>query len=233
MSDPSAPEDFDALAAELVLGLLEGEDRARAMRLCLSDREFAAAVDAWRIRFEPLHDAFEESPSSDVWPAIQRRLAAFDDTRLRRTLARWRVGALTSGALAASLAAFVLLRPPTPPVEIVRAPEQAAIAQLGSEGAAALLAANYDPAVGVLRIRAVRLPHSALAPELWVIPDDGVPRSLGLVSADGVSKVAVAPATRALLRDGATLAVTLEPRDGAPHQAPSSAPIAAGKISTI
>jgi len=38
---------------------------------------------------------------------------------------------------------------------------------------------------------------------------------------------------RALLTDGATLAITLEPRDGAPHRAPSSAPIAAGKISTI
>jgi anti-sigma-K factor RskA len=232
MTDAS-PEDLDALAAELALGLLDGEERARAMRLCLSDRAFAGAVDTWRERFEPLHDAFEESPATDLWPAIQRRLAVFDDSRLRRALGRWRVGAIASGALAASLAAIVVLRPPAPPVQIVRAPEQAAIAQLGSDGAAALLAANYDPAGGLLRIRAVRLPASALAPELWVIPEDGVPRSLGLVAADGVSRVAVAPETRALLRDGATLAVTLEPRAGAPHRAPSSAPIAAGKISTI
>jgi anti-sigma-K factor RskA len=60
-----------------------------------------------------------------------------------------------------------------------------------------------------------------------------VPRSLGLVSTDGVSRVSVAASTRSLLRDGATLAITLEPREGAPHRAPSSAPIAAGKISTI
>jgi anti-sigma-K factor RskA len=233
MSDPLAPEDRDGLAAELALGLLDGEERARAMRLCLSDRDFAAAVEAWRTRFEPLHDAFEESPSPELWPAIQRRLNAFDDTRLRRALRRWRVGAIASGALAASLATFVVLRPLPAPVEIVRMPEQAVIAQLGTDDAAALLAANYDPAGGVLRIRAVRLPASQLAPELWVIPADGVPRSLGLVSAAGVSKVQVVPATRALLQDGATLAITLEPRDGAPHQAPSSAPIAAGKISTI
>ena len=230
----ATPEELDALAAELALGLLDDEDRASAMRLCLSDRSFAAAVDAWRARFAPLHAAFEEAPAPDVWPAIERRLIAFDDTRLRRALARWRMGAIASGALAASLAAFVVLRPPSPPaVRIVPAPEQAAIAQLGSDDAAALLAANYDPAGGVLRIRAVRMPASALAPELWVIPEDGVPRSLGLVAADGVSKVGIAPQTRALLRDGATLAVTLEPRDGAPHRAPSSAPIAAGKISTI
>ena len=232
MSDLS-PEERDALAGELALGLLDSEDRAQALRLCLSDPTFAASVAAWRERFEPLHDGFAESPATDLWPAIQRRLAGFDDNPLRRTLARWRAGAIASGALAASLAAFVILRPLPPPVQIVRAPEQAAIAQLGDERAAALLAANYDPAAGVLRIRALRMPASALAPELWVIPDDGVPRSLGLVAAGGVSKLAVAPQTQALLRDGATLAITLEPRDGAPHQAPSSAPIAAGKISTI
>lgn len=232
MTDLS-PEELDALAAELALGLLDGEDRALAMRLMLSDREFATAVATWRRRFEPLHDAFEQDAAPDVWPAIERRLATAGDTRLRRALTRWRIGALASGALAASLAGFMLLRPPAPPVTIVRAAEQAAIAQLGTEDAAALLAANYDPTSGLLRIRAMRLPASALAPELWVIPEDGVPRSLGLLAATGVSRVAIPAETRALLGDGATLAVTLEPRDGAPHRAPSSKPIAAGKISTI
>lgn len=227
------PSDLDMLAAELALDMLDDEDRAHANRLYLSDRAFAAEVATWRKRFEPLHDAFEESPATDLWPAIQRRLALVDYSTLRRTLNRWRTGAIASGAVAASLAAFVILRPPPLPVQIVRAPEQAAVAQLGNEGGAALLAANYDPAGGMLRIRALRMPASALAPELWVIPDDGVPRSLGLVAAGGVSKLAVAPATRALLQDGATLAITLEPRDGAPHHAPSSAPIAAGKILTI
>jgi anti-sigma-K factor RskA len=233
MTEPAASEDFDTLAGELALGLLEGEDRARAMRLYLSDRKFAGLVETWRLRFEPLYDAFDERPSRDLWPAIERRLAVFDGPRLRRTLRHWRMGAITSGAVAASLAAFVALRPPAPPVLVVRAPERTAIAQLGAEGAPALLAANYDPASGLLRIRAVRLPQSELAPELWVIPADGVPRSLGMLAADDVSKVSIAPGTRSLLQDGATLAVTFEPRDGTPHQAPSSAPIATGKISTI
>ncbi|WHU02481.1 anti-sigma factor [Sphingomonas sp. NIBR02145] len=231
MPEPMTPEERDALAAELALGLLEGDDRTRAMRLLLSDPEFAAAVDGWNLRFEPLYGQFEAQPSPELWPVIQRRLHGTDNRRMRRSLARWRIGAVASGALAASLAAILLLRPA--PVEIVRAPDRAVIAQLGSSDAPALLAAAYDPARGVLRIRAVRLPGSQLAPELWVIPADGVPRSLGLVSADGVSRVDVPVPHRALLSDGATLAITLEPRDGAPHKAPSSAPIAAGKISTI
>ncbi|VWX50755.1 anti-sigma factor domain-containing protein [Novosphingobium sp. 9U] len=227
------PPELETLAGELALGLLEGEDRAEAMRRCLSDRTFAAAVAQWRERLEPLHEAFEESPATDLWPAIEGRLSKSGDHRLRRLVKRWRAGAIASGLLAASLAAFIVLRPFPTPVQDAPPDGQAAVAQLGGEAAAALLAANYDPASGVLRIRAVRMPVSALAPELWVIPADGVPRSLGLVAAGGVSKVAVAPETRALLQDGATLAITLEPREGAPHRAPSSAPIAAGKISTI
>ncbi|OJY47484.1 anti-sigma factor domain-containing protein [Sphingomonas leidyi] len=233
MPEPMVPEERDALAAELALGLLEGDARAQAMRLRLSDPDFAAAVEAWDGRFEPLYERFETQPSPALWPAIQRRLAGMDSRHTQRALQRWRIGAVASGALAASLAAILVLRPVPAPVEIVRAPDRAVIAQLGSGDAPALLAAAYDPEGGVLRIRAVRLPASQLAPELWVIPADGVPRSLGLVAADGVTKVAVDAPHRALLKDGATLAITLEPRDGAPHQAPSSAPIAAGKISTI
>lgn len=233
MAEPMPPEERDALAAELALGLLEGEDRAQAMRLVLSDPAFAAEVEAWSARLEPLYERFDERPPPALWPAIQRRLGNAGSYHLRRALGRWRVGALASGALAASLALVLLLRPAPAPVEIVRAPERTAVAQLGSGDAPALLAASYDPVGGVLRIRAVRLPGSNLAPELWVIPADGVPRSLGLVASDGVSRVDVAAPIRALLTDGATLAITLEPRDGAPHKAPSSTPIAAGKISTI
>lgn len=233
MAEPMTPEDREALAAELALGLLEGEDRAQAMRLALSDPAFAAQVEAWSARFEPLYERFEERPSPALWPAIQRRLGSTGMYQLRRALGRWRIGALAGGALAASLALILLVRPMPTPVEIVRIPDKTVIAQLGGSDAAALLAATYDPAGGVLRIRALRLPSSSLAPELWVIPADGVPRSLGLVSAEGVSRVDVSKPHRALLADGATLAITLEPRDGAPHQAPSSAPIASGKISTI
>ncbi|WP_404476683.1 anti-sigma factor domain-containing protein [Novosphingobium sp. BL-52-GroH] len=233
MTDPLSPEDRDVLAGELALGILDGKDRARANRLRLSDPAFAAAVAAWNQRLAPLGTGFQEQPSPALWPAIQHRLGPGDDSRFERGLRRWRLGAIASGALAASLATVIVLRPAPAPVEIVGAPERMAVAQLGAEGTPALFAASYDPAGGVLRIRAMRLPGSVLAPELWVIPADGVPRSLGLVAPSGVSKVAVSPGHRGLLQDGATLAITLEPRDGAPHGAPSSAPIAAGKISAI
>ena len=234
MTEPLSP-DHDLLAAELALGVLEGEARAEALRLALADPVFAAAVDAWRARLEPLGDDFAEAIPPDLWPAIEARLETRDDRSVRQ-LRFWRWSTIGSGALAASLAALLVFAPAPEPVtvvkEVVRVPDQMAVAQLGGE-AGASLAANYDPGQGMLRIRALEMPASELAPELWVIPADGVPRSLGLVSARGTTSVAIPARLRALIVDGATLAVTMEPVAGAPHAAPSSAPVAAGKISKI
>ena len=230
MADSLSPEDRDALAAELALGLIEGEERATALRLQLADPDFSAAVLAWRARLDPLYTGFAEVEPPELWPAIERRLGG-EGAMIQ--LRRWRMAALASSAVAASLLAVLVLRPLPAPVEIVRAPERIVMAQLDGGETGALLAANYDPAQGMLRIRAVTMPASKLAPELWIIPADGVPRSLGLVSAQGLSLVGVPEAHRKLIQDGALLAITLEPRDGAPHEKPSAAPIAAGKISTI
>jgi anti-sigma-K factor RskA len=238
MADPHMPrpDEREALAAELALGLLEGEERARALRLKLSDPAFASLVEAWSVRLEPLSGAFQEAPPPELWSAIERRLGVQASAPIasgtERRLRAWRLGAIGSGLVAASLAAALVLRPP-PPVEIVRAPDRLVLAQLDDAATGALLAANYDPERGALKIRAIQMPASELAPELWVIPADGVPRSLGLVSARGISNVAVAVPHRKLMQEGATLAITMEPAATAPHAAPSSAPIAAGKISTI
>jgi len=50
------PEELDnseQLAAELVLGLVEGEELATALRLRLSDPDFRQAVDAWESAWSP------------------------------------------------------------------------------------------------------------------------------------------------------------------------------------
>lgn len=234
MADPATPgEERDMLAAELALGVLEGEALAQALRLKLTDKAFAALVEAWQARLAPLSAGFAEVPGPDIWPAIQRRLDGMEPARPPAALRWWRIAALGSGALAASLALAMLLRPAPAPVAIVRPPEQIAVAQLDGGEKGALLAASYDAAAGELRIRAIRMPESRLAPELWIIPADGVPRSLGLVAANGSSRIAVPVEHRGLMEEGATLAVTMEPRDGAPHRAPSGSPVAAGRISRI
>lgn len=235
MAEQLTPEQ-DLLAAELALGLLDGEDRAAALRLVLADAQFAASVEAWRARIEPLGDDFRAVTPPDLWPAIEARLGSAervaDDRTTLRQLRFWRWSAIGSSAIAASLAGAMLFLPGPAPVTVVRAPEQVAVAQLGGE-AGALLAANYDPGEGMLRIRAIDMPQSDLAPELWVIPADGVPRSLGLVDARGTTRVTIPAKLRAHMVDGATLAITMEPVAGAPHAGPSSPAVATGKISKI
>lgn len=235
MADALTPEQ-EMLAAELALGVLDGSERAEAQRLVLADPAFAAEVEAWRARLDDMSHGYAEATPRDLWPAIETRLNAADDRETVRKLRFWRWSAIGSSAVAASLAAAMLLLPGPAPVtvvrEIVRAPDQVAVAQLGGE-AGALLAANYDPGEGMLRIRAIDMPQSELAPELWIIPADGVPRSLGLVDARGTTRVAIPAKLRAHMVDGSTLAITMEPIAGAPHAGPSSPAVAAGKISKI
>ncbi len=234
MNSDLTPEQA-ALAAEHALGVLEGEDRAEALRLSLASPAFAARVKKWQGRLDPLSDAFGEAPPPNVWPAIEERLDAQSPVGAVRTVRFWQGTTALAGALAATLAAVMVFNPLTAPAP-VPAPEQPAarpvIAQLaGADGT--LLAANVNPQTGQLVIRAVTLPKSDLLPELWVIPGDGVPRSLGLISRENTTQVSLPAALRPLVIDGATLAVSLESAQGAPHTAPSSTPIAMGKISAI
>jgi anti-sigma-K factor RskA len=233
MADPIAsPEELDLLAAELVLGVLEGADRVRALRLQLADRDFRDAVMAWQTRLAPLFDAIPEAP---VDPALWSRVEAFlPDLRKSRFAARlraWRLGAIGAGALAAALAMVLIVQPASTPAPDART--ATSIAQLTGKSGESLLVAQYDPRVGRLRVRTANVPTSALEPELWVIPVGGAPHSLGRIPKTGSSELTLDPATRALLRSGSVLAMTLEPADGKRHGAPSGAILGAAPLSEL
>lgn len=233
---PLSPEERESLAAELALGVLAGAEKAQALRLQLADPAFATDVARWEKRLGPLHlDYPEQEAPAAIWRGISARLERSTvDMSLTRSLQAWRTGALVSGALAASLAAVLLFRTPVaPPAPVQHATQQLAVAQMISPDAHMMVAARYDPVTAQLKLRADNMPKGELSPELWVIPADGKPRSLGLISAAGTTRMAVSPGLRAMLEDGVTLAITMEPAQSAPHDAPSSAPVAAGKITII
>ena len=64
------------MAAELALGVLEGDERAEAMRHSLSNPAFAAMVRTWQDRLDPLGEGFAEAPPPNLWPAIEGRETA-------------------------------------------------------------------------------------------------------------------------------------------------------------
>jgi anti-sigma-K factor RskA len=98
--------------------------------------------------------------------------------------------------------------------------------------AAQTLNASFVASVGadgrslVLRpIQAVPL-AAGRALELWAVPAQGAPRSLGLVRPDGATTVLRAQ----VLRDTSAFAISLEPAGGSPSGAPTGPIVSVGKI---
>lgn len=247
-------EDPDLAAAELALGLLEGEEQAAALRRLASDPGFAVAVEQWRDRFAALFAAW---PAVTPPAAIAARIEASLDGRaggqsandnhvahggpsLKGSEHRWR-----SLAVAASLAACLLLavtttlmlRPAPEPVRIPvavagPAPLIAALAPTGTApGVSAPVAAAYDAHSGAIRLAAVPTVATGRVAELWAIRGSAAPRSLGLLPASGPGRVAVPMALRAMLAADTVIAISIEPAGGSPTGLPTGPVVAAGKLS--
>lgn len=238
MNSKLTPE-LAALAAELALGILEGEELAAALRHTIVNPEFSAEVQEWRERLDPLGEGFADALPPDSWGAINARLDAEAAANAIGRLRFWRGAAMVAGVAAAGLAGIILFGPTVMMNDAARSvPQQAtavlpvAVAQLAGTKET-LLVARIGPEPEYLDIRAIDLPKTPLAPELWVIPSDGVPRSLGLITPDGTTKVRLPESLQPFVVDGSVLAVSLEEAEGAPHAAPSRAPIATGRISSI
>ncbi|WP_407635523.1 anti-sigma factor [Marinobacter gelidimuriae] len=57
--------------------------------------------------------------------------------------------------------------------------------------------------------------------ELWIVPEDGQPLSLGVIPVGGVHQVTLTDAHRQALSQSRTLAISLEPLGGSPTGAPT------------
>ncbi|WP_373489808.1 anti-sigma factor domain-containing protein [Parasphingorhabdus sp.] len=242
------PQDMDSselLAAELVLGLLEGEDLTNALRLRLSDPGFRQDVDAWEKRLAPLLDLIAPQAAPDhVWQSIHARLDASQAEpadrisllTFRSRLNRWRAAALAAGTIAASLALALLVRPPAVivpenPVQ-QEAPAQI-IAQLSGEQEGLFVATRFDPLSGEMNVTTQGLKADEGAPVLWVVPADGTPRALGILPVNGAGAIAIEPGFQSFVQSGALLALTMEDPLGAPFVAPTTPIIATATISKI
>lgn len=231
-------------AAELALGLLDGEDRAAAMRRVLADPAFAADVERWRAHFGVLFDGWPEAtPPADGLARLEAAIApakpsANDNPPAGANNRLWQGIAGLSSLVAATLAGVMVLRlapaPPPPPTVVQAAPGPVLVAALSPTGKGAPIAAIYDVARGDLRIGAADLADSAHSAELWVIPaTDKVPRSLGLLRTGARTALAIGNANRRRFAAGATLAVTLEAPGGSPDGKPKGPVVAAGSLTQI
>jgi anti-sigma-K factor RskA len=228
---PLTAEERDLLAAELAMGLLDGADRADAESLAARDHDFGAAVGAWTARLAPMLDEVAPAaPPEGLWRRIEARIAPppLNVVQLRRKVNLWRGYSLAATAIAASLALFLVARPPAP-----TAPATTLVAMMQSEAGPARLVATYDPATHRLIVAAAAgmAPAPGHAHELWLIPAaGGKPHPMGIVSATAPNKMDVPMPMAGDVREGATFAISVEPPSGSPTGAPTGPVIAKGML---
>jgi anti-sigma-K factor RskA len=221
-------EDDIALAGEYVLGLLDPAENAVVQARVATDADFAAEVEAWRERLQPMAGGADASAPSHVWSGIQSQLPqpTGQDVGTGR-LRFWQGLTAVSAALAAYFGFLAWQQPASVPAE------KPLIAAIGSETGSTAIAARYDAASGELLMTPVSLDTGQFYPEIWIVPADGKARSLGMMAEDKPTRVTVTPEMRQYMAQGAVLAITPEPQGGAPGGKATGPIIASGKITTI
>ena len=230
--DYSRSELADALAADYVVGTLRGGARRRFEALLPAHAGLRDATAAWRDRLMPLTAELAlVQPSSAVWRAISDRIEAGRAAPTAPAgawtrLAFWR--GLAAFASVAAIGFAVLLANPravAPPVLVGLAATPAAAS--GAQAAPIVASISGDGTTLVTRaiVPVANRPDRSL--ELWAVPKDGAPRSLGVMPNAG----GVVALRRQVLVGTDTLAVTVEPVGGSPSGAPTGPVVYAGKFS--
>jgi len=229
-----------SVAAEVALGLLEGEERAHAEQRMASDADFAREVARWHGRFATLNEeTADRVPPSGLWARIEAGLngsAPANDNviALRRERTIWRSATAAMTAVAAALALILLSQPratQVAPTALQPAASAPMVAIVGGDAAAKVVVSWEPSAKRMIVAVAGNLPVDARhSHELWVIPADGKPRSLGILGTSKQAHMQLANALGDLLQQGATIAISVEPKGGSPTGSPTGPVVASGAL---
>lgn len=221
------PED-ELLAAELVLGLLEGAEARGTQTRVTRDMGFAALVAGWQERLVAMTDGIAAvKPPRRVRKRVLKQLFGTPYLPLSERLWVWKGLTL----VAAVLAAYLGLQQIGPEQPGADGPLFAT--QLTGEAVPLQVLAVLDPERGdvALSLIAGTAPDGR-AFELWAILPDAAPVSLGLLTADARMRLVLPEALRA--RAGQiTLAISDEPAGGSTTGAPTGDVLAAAAVTEL
>ena len=220
----------EVIAAEYVLGVLSSDDRKQVEKRIVADDAFARLVQGWETHFSGLNSAYEPvAPPAAILPQIEKRLfGASNETQsflpgLWGSLAFWR--GMTATITAA--AAVILI------VTTVNLPQQQTrmsyMAELSSPDVPMAVMVAYNAQSGKMVLTPMASGGTEQKSlELWLVNADGTPRSLGVIDPHKDAEMVVPVEMRDQLRDGMTLAVSLEPYGGSPTGKPTGPVLASG-----
>jgi anti-sigma-K factor RskA len=225
----------ERLAAEYVVGTMRGRARRRFEALLPAHPMLRAAVERWQSRVTPLALAVTPvAPPATLWPRIEAQLWPArepapgpdrTDTPWWAQLAFWRGLSALASVAAVSLAVLLASPPPAQAPVVVVLSGTSGPAE-GVQGFVASVTADGRALVTKPLVSVIIEADRAL--ELWSVPAQGAPRSLGLISSRAATVV-----QRGKLLDGTSaLAVSLEPAGGSPTGAPTGPILYVGKLTS-
>ena len=240
--DYSRPILANRLAADYALGTMRGAARRRMQSLLSAHPNLRHAVAHWEDELSELGtDQPGVMPSPMVWQSIERRLfgAAQQASRTHsasaprpawwRSLPFWQ--SWSALATVGALGLMLVLAQPSPAgapiIVVLQANPQPGAAAGTSVDASFVASVSSDGQAIVLKpLNTLTALSPGRALELWAVPPQGAPRSLGLVRADAPTTIL---RTRLLL-DTSAFAVSVEPSGGSPSGAPTGPIISLGKL---
>ena len=219
---------MDRLCSEYVLGTLKGGARRRFEQLLPNSVVLRRAVAEWQDRLHPMAQfAPTAIPSAQVWKNLVRQLRLNHNleqskppANWRSSLAFWRGLGMASTALATLLVAVLVIRQVGPAT-----PQASYVAMLADDQAKPVAIVTGDPLQHRMTVKLVG--HQDIASdkslELWAVPKQGAPRSLGLLASDG--SITLPLPDNATPQTVGLLAVSLEPKGGSPKADGPTGPI--------
>lgn len=218
------PELRRALASDYAIGLMAPAARRRFERLLADDLALRMEVAQWQETLASLtRDLPEEPLPSHVWRAIVARI---EPPRLQVPAAprrrNWRLPALAAGLVLAIGIGLLLLPAP--------AQYTAVLNNTGEQPALRLQAYQDHLQIEPLQLAAMSNERSL---ELWAIPANGVPVSLGVVPVLGKGEMQLNAQQQAVLGKSVTVAVTLEAKGGSPSGKPTGAILYKGVLAAL
>ncbi len=239
-------DDQDRLAAEHVLGLLEGEERGLAERLLGSDAAFQALVQQWRTRFaEWDNTAADVAPGDALWQRIETgiegesaRVAPGPAAPARRasspgllrglwdSLTFWRgfglVGAMAALLLAVGMGYFA--------EKATRQPTLVAVLMNQTNQPGAVLRTFADGRVELTPLGDMEIPHNHSI-QVWTFPDpNGAPVSVGVVQTPRTVQLDLRNLPQP--HSNQLFAISVEPLSGSPTGQPTGPVVMKGTAST-
>lgn len=224
-------DETDLTAAELALGVLEGDEQAAALRRMLDDPAFARDVALWRRHLAALYLEVEPvTPSAE----LGRKILAVGDNDNHRDNHRagpWRAIAGIASLAAAILLTVVVTRPDTPSVPSNASKPAPLLYAVLTPERATPITAFFDPGTRTLKLRDAPSVASGQDAQLWAIGRDGVPHAAGLLGRVPGVPLKIAP--QVTVAAGTTLAISIEPTGGSPKPTPTGPVVATGQLAEI